>query len=141
MSDLRMPALLLSLLCLAGCTSSNARPGAPDAATQLQSIPAAQPDKLKDVKGWSNPYLIVRTDGVALLDMTNQEEKVYKPQELPQVLAALPASSWPLGRVVAVTVRPSDDSEQQKAQLRENRALVAGTLQQLKIYVNWINSK
>lgn len=136
-----MPALLLSLLCLAGCTNSNARPGVPDAATQLQSIPAAQPDKLKDVKGWSNPYLIVRTDGVALLDMTNQEEKVYKPQELPQVLAALPASSWPLGRVVAVTIRPADDSEQRRAQLRENRALVAGTLQQLKIYVNWINSK
>jgi hypothetical protein len=136
----RIAALLLSLPMLASCSASSAKSAQPDAATQLQAIPPAQPDKFRDVKGWANPYLIVRTDGVAILDAADHEEKVYKPQELPDVLVKLPASSWPYGRVVAVTIRPADDSEQQRAALRQNRALVAGTLQQLKIYVNWIGS-
>ncbi len=140
MPDLRLPALLLSLALLAACTDST-RPAAPDAATQLQAIPAAQPDKLRGVKTWANPYLIVRSDGIALLDVADHEEKVFKPQELPGVLAGLPASSWPYGRVVAVAIRPAGDSEKEKASLRENRALVAGSLQDLKIYVNWIDSQ
>src|SRR5579864_6149947 len=70
----------------------------------LQAIPAAdaaQLERIHDMRNWRNPYLIVRPDGVALLDAADSAEIKLKPGELLGALAALPASNWPYGRVVA----------------------------------------
>jgi hypothetical protein len=111
------------------------------AAARILAIPPAQPEKYRgmiDMKGWRNPYLIVKTDGVALLDAENHEEHLLKFEELTQALARLPASAWPYGRVVVVTengVRGTDDDT---VQIRKNRALVAGTLESLHVLINWV---
>ena len=141
----RLAALATFVVVLTSCTG----PHGPDpaaleasAAARILAIPPASPEKYRgmtDMKGWQNPYLIVKADGVALLDAGNHEEHLLKPAELTQALAKLPPRAWPYGRVVAVTenaVRaPGDD-----VSIRKNRALVAGTLGSLHVLINWIPS-
>ncbi len=114
-----------------------------DASTRIQAIPAADPEKYRDVresKTWRNPYLIVKPDGVALLDAGNHEERYLNPDELTRVLAQLPPSAWPYGRVVAVTESGVLSSEDDKARIRKNRAIVAGTLESMHVLIHWIPS-
>jgi hypothetical protein len=106
---------------------------------RIQQIPPADPQKYKSVTGdykdWRNPYLIIRRDGVGLLDIANDEQRLIKPEDLAQTLAQLPASAWPYGRVVAVQengVRASGDD----ALIRKNRGIVLGTLEGLHILVS-----
>ena len=96
---------------------------------------------MKDMKGWRNPYLIIRADGVALLDPDNHLERILKPGELTQALGNLPPSAWPYGRVVAVTengVRAAPRKIDVK--IRTNRAVVAGTLESMHVLINWVPS-
>jgi hypothetical protein len=134
--------LAISIFAIALCSACNRTPVSPasSAASPLQSIPAADPAALAkvDVHAWKNPYLIVKPNSVALLDVADHEEKELKPEELGTMLAGLPQSAWPYGRVVAVTINETQATEDDKVQLRKNRALVAGTLKDLQIYVNWI---
>ena len=144
----RLAALATFAVVLTSCTA----PPGPDpaaleasAAARILAIPATSPEKYRPMaekalaakKGWQNPYLIVKTTGVALLDPDNHEERLLKPEDLTQALGKLPSSAWPYGRVVAVTengVRaPGDD-----VAIRKNRALVAGTLESLHVLINWI---
>jgi hypothetical protein len=112
------------------------------AAARILAIPPASPEKYRgmiDMKGWQNPYLIIKADGVALLDTGNHEERLLKPAEVTQALAKLPPSAWPYGRVVAVTengVRAAGDD----VPIRKNRAMVAGALETLHVLINWIPS-
>jgi hypothetical protein len=112
------------------------------AAARILAIPPASPEKYRgmiDMKGWQNPYLIIKADGVALLDAGNHEERLLKPAEVTQALAKLPPSAWPYGRVVAVTengVRAAGDD----VPIRKNRAMVAGALETLHVLINWIPS-
>lgn len=129
--------------------SCSAAPREPDpaaleasAAARILAIPPANPEQyrgMRDMKGWRNPYLIVRVDGVALLDPENHVERLFKAGELTQELGKLPASAWPYGRVVAVTengVRaPGAD-----VLIRKNRAIVAGTLEGMRVLIRWIPS-
>lgn len=119
-------------------------PAAPDnqsveaqQATGLESIPPADPTKYPpfvDMSGWKNPYLIVRDDGIGFVDLSNREIHVLKQEEIPAELVSLPSSAWPYGRVVLVAqAHPKDPTEQTKAQLRENRALLLGTLKELDV--------
>ena len=78
---------------------------------------------MRDMKAWRNPYLIIRVDGVGLLDPANNEQHLLKPDEVLDALAALPATAWPYGRVVVVTENPLTNSEEQKVAIRRNRAL------------------
>ncbi len=146
MSPWRLP-LLLALSILPLSCSSAPKPDDPavleaQAAVKIQSIPAANPDKYRgmiEMKNWRNPYLIVRRDGVGLLDVANNEQRLLKPQELLQALAQLPDSAWPYGRVVAVSengVRADGDD----VLIRKNRALVAGTLKGVHVLINWVPS-
>ncbi|MGA2697958.1 MAG: hypothetical protein ABSE92_18000 [Terriglobales bacterium] len=132
--------ILPACIALCACNHAPAASPAPAPTSSLQIIPAASPDAIAkaDVHDWKNPYLIIRPEGLALLDLSNHEEKKLAPDELAATLAKLPPSAWPYGRVIAVTVNEAQASEDEKIQLRKNRALVAGTLKDLQIYVNWI---
>jgi hypothetical protein len=109
----------------------------------LQAIPAAdsaQVERIHDMKNWRNPYLIVRTDGVALFDVADSAEIRLKPEELLPALAALPASNWPYGRVVAATENSAKASEQDGVAIRRNRGIVGGMLEGAHIAVKWVPS-
>ena len=116
---------------------------APDAASLLQSISAADSSKypsLQEAKHWSNPYLVVRPDRVGLLSgAAPNEEQMLKPEEVLNALAQLPASAWPYGRAVAILIdQRKASSEQDKVALRRNRGIVEGDLQSAHVAIRWI---
>jgi hypothetical protein len=134
--------LLVSAL-IVGCSSQEAAAPTPDPSATLQAIPAADPaqiDRIRDMKTWRNPYLIVRTDGVALLDAADNAEIRLKPAELLPALAALPATDWPYGRVVAAAENGTKTSEQDGVAIRRNKGIVGGILQGAHIAIKWVPS-
>jgi hypothetical protein len=106
----------------------------------IPRITDEQNRSLAKTKSWRNPYLIVRADGVALLDPDDHLERIVKPEELTQTLGNLPTSAWPYGRVVAVTENGVRSSADDDVKIRKNRAVVAGTLESLHVLINWIPS-
>jgi hypothetical protein len=147
MRYLRLSIAVVCLFLLASCSRP---PASPVAATgpatpeaRIQQIPPADPQKytaMRDMKAWRNPYLIVRIDGVGLLDVSNNEQQIIDPDKLSEVLARLPSSAWPYGRVVAIQEIGTAGSDDDKAKLRKNRALVAGALESMKVTINWVPS-
>jgi hypothetical protein len=133
---------LLSVFLLACSAQQNAsKPPAPEVV--LQAIPAANPvqfERFHDMKTWRNPYLIVRADGVALLDAADNAEIILQPADLLSALAALPASDWPYGRVVAATEEGARASEQDGVAIRRNKGIVGGMLEGAHIAVKWVPS-
>jgi hypothetical protein len=135
---------------LAALVSCTAAPQTPDAAAleatarahvlAIPQITDEQNRSLAKTKGWRNPYLIVRADGVALLDPDDHLERILKPEELTQTLGNLPPSAWPYGRVVAVTENGVRASADEDVKIRKNRAVVAGTLEGLHVVIHWIPS-
>jgi hypothetical protein len=107
--------------------------------TGLESIPPPDPSKypsFSDMSGWKNPYLIVREDGIGLVDLSNHEVHILKPEEIPAELVSLPSDAWPYGRVVLVAqAAPKIPTDQAKAEVRKNRALLAGTLRELDVQI------
>lgn len=131
---------LIVLAALAGCSKQPAL-NDPDPQAILQSIPAAdtsQYDHIRDMKTWRNPYLIVRSDGVALYDIADSAEIILKPNELLPALAKLPSSNWPYGRVVAATENSVRGSEQDGVAIRRNKGILGGLLQNAHIAVKWV---
>jgi len=90
------------------------------------------------MKAWRNPYLIVKPDGLWLLDVSNSEEHPLKPDQVLSALAALPSSEWPYGRVVAVQEIVSGNTDADRIALRKNRALLAGTLEDAQVRISWV---
>jgi len=130
---------------LIGCSKPPSdSPPAVDPISHLAALPPAdarQVSLVKDMKNWRNPYLVIRVDGIGLLDPANNEMKILAPDQVVAALAALPASAWPYGKAVAIAESgPAAASESDKAQLRKNRALVAGSLEGLHILINWVPS-
>jgi hypothetical protein len=139
---LRIAPLLLPLLSAIACSSQPTVPPAPDPAALLQAIPAADPaqyNRIQDMKKWRNPYLIIRADGVALLDTANHAEIKLKPDELVPALAKLPPSNWPYGRVVAAA-ESAPIADQDAVAVRRNKGIVGGILNRAHIAVNWVPS-
>lgn len=127
---------------LLGCAAKSTPAPQVNAYTRLQSIPAADPAKfggVRDFKSWRNPYLMIGKDGVSLLDVANNEEHLLKFAEIPDALARLSPSAWPYGRVVAVAEDKSVVATDE-ALIRKNRGIVAGTLDDLHILINWVPS-
>ena len=125
---------------MAAC-SSQPPPTAPDPSAVLQAIPsadAAQYGRVQDMKSWRNPYLIVRADGVAILDSADSAEIILKPEELLGALAHLPVSDWPYGRVVAAAENGVRASEQDGVAIRRNKGIVGGLLQGAHVAVRWV---
>jgi hypothetical protein len=139
---MRMLWVLLFGNALVACSQQNAaNQPAPEAV--LQAIPAAdsaQVERIHDMKNWRNPYLIVRPDGVALLDAADSAEIRLKPAELLPALAALPASNWPYGRVVAAAENSAKASEQDGVAIRRNKGIVGGILESAHIAIKWVPS-
>jgi hypothetical protein len=142
--NLRVLALLPAALLLAACSGPAKTPEAvvAEASVRLQAIPAANPDQYKklNIKAWRNPYLIVKADSVGLLDVANHEEHRLKPEELSAVLANLPQSAWPYGRVVALAESQGQGSHDDSARIRDVRAKVASILHSLEVQVYWVPS-
>jgi hypothetical protein len=139
-------ALVVSLAALADCAKP---PGAPeDTATatpeaRIKHIPPADPQKyatVRDMKAWRNPYLIVRVDGIGLLDVGDNLQQIIDPNKLPDALASLPPSAWPYGRVVAIQEPSAPASADEKARFLKNRALVAGALESMQVAITWVPS-
>jgi hypothetical protein len=113
----------------------------PDPQAILQAIPSADSAKyehIQDMKLWRNPYLIMRTDGVALYDSADSAEILLKPEELLAALAKLPASYWPYGRVVAAQENAMRASEQDGIAIRRMKGIVGGELEGAHIVVKWV---
>jgi hypothetical protein len=147
MKCLSLIALGMSVALLASCSKPPTAPAETATATtpeaRIQQIPPADPQKyaaMRNMKAWRNPYLIVRVDGVALLDATNNEQQIVDPDKLAEALARLPASAWPYGRVVAIQEIGAAGSDEDRAKLRKNRALAAGALESMHVLINWVPS-
>jgi hypothetical protein len=128
------------LFSMAACSPQSAAPAAPDPSTVLQAIPAAdatQYKRVRDMKGWRNPYLIVRADGVAILDASANAEVRLKTDELLGALARLPASDWPYGRVVAAA-EDGGAAKQEAVAIRRNKGIVGGMLNGAHVVVKWV---
>lgn len=129
--------------CSTSCSSSQTAAKSPDPQTVLQAIPAAnsaQYERIQDMKKWRNPYLIVRADGVALLDTADSAEIILKPDEVLPALARLPAANWPYGRVVAAAEK-SAGSEEEGVAIRRNKGIVGGILEGAQVAVKWAPSE
>ncbi len=125
---------------MVGCSSQKAAQ-APDPGTLLQVIPQADPaqyTRIQDMKTWRNPYLIVRADGVALLDSADNAEIILKTDDLLEALAHLPRSDWPYGRVVAAAEDGGRASERNGVAIRRNKGIVGGMLAGAHIAVRWV---
>ena len=141
----RLSVLVVAVGSIVACTRPSQIAEKPVTAAspeaRIQQIPPADPQKYaasRDTKTWRNPYLIVKKDGIWLLDAENNEERLLKSDRLLDELAALPASAWPYGRVVAVQEIGITGSDQDKIALRKNRAILAGTLESAKVLINWL---
>ena len=140
----RLGFLAIAVAVLISCSSA---PKAPDptalATARILAIPEPTPEKYRTLihmKGWQNPYLIIRADGVGLLDPEDHLERILKPGELTLALGNLPPSAWPYGRVVAVTENAFKSSADDEVKIRANRAIVAGTLESMHVLINWVPS-
>jgi len=137
---LRLAAGLLCLF-MAACSSQSAAPATPDPSALLHAIPtadAAQYEHVRDMKSWRNPYLMIRTDGVALLDSGYNAEIILKDDEVLETLARLPASDWPYRRVVAAAENGVRASEQDGMAIRRNKGIVGGMLQGAHVAAKWV---
>lgn len=140
-SWMRVSILLLGMSFIACSQKDEPQPPAPEVI--LQAIPAAdsaQIERIHDMKTWRNPYLIIRQDRVALLDVADSAEIVLKPAELLPALAALPASNWPYGRVVAAAENRAKASEQDGIAIRRTKGIIGGILESAHIAIKWVPS-
>lgn len=143
MNSARVRLLLVSVVSLVFSACNQPAAQAPDPAKALQAIPSANPaqyDHIRDMKSWRNPYLIVRRDGVALLDSADSAEIILKPDELVPALAQLPVSNWPYGRVVAAAESNTKASDQDAVAIRRNKGIIGGMLEGAHIAVKWVPS-
>ena len=138
---MRILVILVLLVSLVACTKpeSQAPPVVAEAPNEsgLERIPEPDPSKypkIHELSEWRNPQLVVREDGIGLVDLENHEIHILSQEQIPAELATLPIDAWPYGRVVLLTqAMAKDASEQTKAKLRENRGLLMGTLKELQV--------
>jgi len=107
--------------------------------TGLERIAEPDPTKfprMQDLAQWKNPQLVVREDGIGLVDLENREIHILKLEQVEAELVSLPESAWPYGRAVLLSQAAlMDNSERAKVRLRENRGLLVGTLKNLHVQI------
>ena len=143
-ATLRPSGPIIFVCILVAALSSCSKPPQPEPEeetkeTGLERIPMPDPTqypKVNEMSGWRNPYLVVREDGIGIVDLSSHEVHMLKQEEIPAELVALPSSAWPYGRVVLVAQAvPNDPNEQTKSDLRKNHALLLGMLKELDVQV------
>ena len=88
------------------------------------------------MRGWKNPYFVVREDGIGLVDLSNREVHILTPEQIPAELVSLGSDAWPYGRVVLISqAAPKNSTDAAKAEIRKNRGLLMGTLKELDVGV------
>ncbi len=127
---------------LAACSRQSVPPP-PDAASLLRALPVADPAKFPSLQGarqWSNPYLVIRPDAVALLSSAAaNEEQILKPEQVLTALAQVPASAWPYGRAVAILVEEKGAAtDAEKVAIRRSRGIVEGDLRGAGVVISWV---
>jgi hypothetical protein len=140
---LRTSIALILLVILAACTKPEAPAPQTSAPTpqetgleRIQEPDPAKYPRLEDLAQWRNPQLVVREDGIGLVDLENHEVHILKLEQVEAELVSLPESAWPYGRAVLLSqAAPRDNSEQAKIRLRENRGLLVGTLKNLNVQI------
>jgi hypothetical protein len=143
MRPLVIVAALALLLALVACSkppnSEQDTASATPKTTGLESIPPADSSKyppFHDLRGWKNPYFVVREDGIGFVDLSNREVHILTPEQIPAELASLGIGAWPYGRVVLVAeATPKSSTDVAKATIRMNRGLLIGTLKELDVAV------
>jgi hypothetical protein len=135
-------ALLAALVACSKPQPPSEAPASTSAApktTGLESIPPGDPKKyppFQDMRGWKNPYFVVRDDGIGFVDLSNREVHILTPEQIPAELVSLGSDAWPYGRVVLVAeAAPKSPTDAAKAEIRKNRGLLMGTLKDLDVGV------
>ena len=136
-----VPQGIVSLALLGGLVACSKPPQpVPETApktTGLESIPPGNPAKFPpfhDMRGWKNPYFVVRDDGIGFVDLSNREVHILTPEQIPAELVSLGSEAWPYGRVVLVAeAAPKNPTDAAKAEIRKNRGLLMGTLRELDV--------
>ena len=101
-------------------------------------IPKPDPKKyhsVQDAKGWKNPYLIVRRDGIEIVGMAPVGQAISV-ESVPGTLEKLPDSAWPYGLVVAVQDMGILSREKDPALIEANRAKLLNLLKELGVAVD-----
>src|SRR5580698_1640986 len=88
-----LPLALVSLALLAALGACSKPPSEAPASTSaapkttgLESIPPGDPKKyppFQDMRGWMNPYFVVRDDGIGFVDLSNREVHILTPEQIP----------------------------------------------------------
>jgi hypothetical protein len=122
-------AQLVAAACI-GCTQTS---------RSLQDrIPKPDPKKYHSVqaaKGWKNPYLIVRRDGIEIVGITPVGQAIAV-ESVPGTLEKLSDSSWPYGLVVAVQDIGILSGKTDPARIEANRAKLLNLLKELSVAVD-----
>ena len=152
---------LASPLLLSGCNRANATalPNPKDVATarqQMELIPPPSKSRymaIRSLSGWDNPYLTVQqnmaTLHVTLADANpsslgvggllrpvgaRRQDLTVRLSELPDALNAIPETSWPYGRVIAVE-EAHDAPQSVQPAIRRNVEATIRTLNDLGVVV------
>jgi hypothetical protein len=92
--------------------------------------------EVRDATEWRNPYLIVLADGIEI--RSAGARRIVAARDLAVALAALPATAWPWGRVVAVqeqAIRAGDASDD--GPIRANKEICEAELRRLDVMAEW----
>ena len=92
MRHLSLLLCAVAIISLAACSPSQQASASSESAamSQIQSIPGPDQAKYGDarkIKNWRNPYLVIRTDSIGLMDLGNNEEHHIKPDQIAQAIA------------------------------------------------------
>ncbi len=141
--------MLLVLLQSTACNSTNQVPLMQKSADLQESkhsldsrIAPPNPSKYKDIrdgKDWQNPYLVILPEGVEVTTRSpTVERRIVTCGELTEFLVSLPITSWPYGRVIAVSetgIRSSNGKDDQR--ITENKMKTEKILASLDVKVDW----
>jgi len=132
----RFVAFIL-LAALVGCSKPPQTPAAEaPQSTGLESIPMPDPAKyppLSDMRGWKNPYLVVREDGIGIVDLSNREIRMLQPEEIPAELVSLGTVRGRMaGRADRAGGSQRRDGADKERAAEESRS-AAGTLKELDV--------
>ena len=93
---------------------------------------------IRDAKGWNNPYLIVRPEGIEIVSSALPSgRKSVARADLRSALIELSVLAWPYGRVVAVQetqIRAADRRDERG--IADNLAATLAVLESLQVTVH-----